>query len=265
VTATIVGMWNAAARKPYGGVYPCKLITVTGVRAYYRTFWHVGAVKAITPCNECAGGHIEVGDYTERCPNNFGGGTVGDTHEGTRLLEDVHDLEVWGRWDDVQPTGPDDPRWPSVCDHCGALAPAGTAGPYKVGDRHADVTRVVNVTRLYSNPSGAYEVGDLVYLPCNRAKGDGCPYWDNCTGRHLHAVLPNGHLWDIDSRANNCTLRNDRTHRCWTQEGDPAVHLTVGKRGPTCAAGAGSIQHGDYHGFVDGHVISPNRGQGRRP
>lgn len=76
-----------------------------------------------------------------------------------------------------------------------------------------------------------------------------CHFWDNCDGKHLHAVLPNGHHWDIDSRASNCTVPNDRIHRCWVRTGEPP-HVTVGKNGPTCSAGAGSILSGDYHGFL---------------
>jgi hypothetical protein len=245
-------MWTKAA--PYGGVYPCRLITVTGTRARFRTYWYTGIVKAITPS-----GHSELATYVDRCPNHF------DAHEAHAPLEDVAEVTAWRRWEAVTPDGPEDKRWPSVCEHCSALAPAETSPPYAVGARVVELRRHVDIDRLYSNPSGELEVGNLVYLPCHRGKGPGdvCPYWDNCDGRHLHAVLPNGHMWDIDSRANNCTLKEERTHRCWTKEGDPAVHLTVGKTGPTCAAGAGSIRHGDYHGFLDGHVIAPNRGMGR--
>lgn len=76
-----------------------------------------------------------------------------------------------------------------------------------------------------------------------------CRQWDNCDGKHLHVVLPNGHHWDIDSRASNCTMKEDRTHRCWVREGEPPK-VTVGKNGFTCKAGAGSILAGSYHGFL---------------
>jgi len=63
-------------------------------------------------------------------------------------------------------------------------------------------------------------------------------------------ILPNGIPWDIDSRAGNCALKDDRLHRCWVRTGEPP-DVTVGKSGgPTCAAGAGSIQGGDWHGFL---------------
>jgi hypothetical protein len=81
--------------------------------------------------------------------------------------------------------------------------------------------------------------------------------WTNCEGIHLHAVCPGGHWWNIDSRAGNCTLKDDTTHRCWIRVGDPSKgELTVGKNGKTCGAGAGSIHvHGyenspGYHGLL---------------
>lgn len=68
-------------------------------------------------------------------------------------------------------------------------------------------------------------------------------------GRHLMAMLPNGREWLIDGQANNCTKPEDRAHRCWIRHGEPP-NITVDKRGNTCSAGAGSIQAGDYHGFL---------------
>jgi hypothetical protein len=73
--------------------------------------------------------------------------------------------------------------------------------------------------------------------------------WDNCDGRHLNVVLPNGTDWDVDARATNCTMPNDRNHRCWVRRGDPP-DVTVDKNGHTCAAGAGSIAVTGYHGFL---------------
>lgn len=85
--------------------------------------------------------------------------------------------------------------------------------------------------------------------------GHPCFYWDNCAGPHLHVVLPNGHHWDIDSRATNCTQKAERTHRCWVRVGDPPA-VSVAKGGKTCAAGAGSILSGDYHGFLRDGVLT---------
>ncbi len=79
--------------------------------------------------------------------------------------------------------------------------------------------------------------------------------WDNQVGPHLHVILPNGWEWDIDSRANNCTKPKDKTHRCWVWSGTPP-NITAGKNGNTCSAGAGSIQGGDYHGFLKNGVFT---------
>jgi hypothetical protein len=97
----------------------------------------------------------------------------------------------------------------------------------------------------YDTPSGELEPGCLYYDDCLPEDY----YWDNLVGPHLHAILPNGNHWNIDSRASNCTLPEERTHRCWCRHGD-APNITVDKNGITCSAGAGSIQSGDYHGFL---------------
>ena len=76
--------------------------------------------------------------------------------------------------------------------------------------------------------------------------------WDGWTGpdgKALYVVCPNKHVWCIDSRASNCTKSADDEHRCWIRHGTPP-NVTVDKAGLTCAAGAGSIQCGDYHGFL---------------
>lgn len=104
---------------------------------------------------------------------------------------------------------------------------------------------------VYDTEDGDPHPGDMYWDPCDlqAAGGNGCRHWDNCAGQHLHVVLPNGFTWDIDSRASNCTLPNDRLHRCWVRTGEPP-RVTVGKSGVTCSTGAGSIQAGDYHGFL---------------
>lgn len=67
--------------------------------------------------------------------------------------------------------------------------------------------------------------------------------------------------WMVDGEASNCTdpsAQHDgkRTHFCWIRHGDPrsgTVH--VDKAGPTCAAGAGSIMIGGWHGFLTQGVL----------
>lgn len=73
--------------------------------------------------------------------------------------------------------------------------------------------------------------------------------WDNDIGKHLVVVTPSGRSWDIDSRASNCTLPEDRMHRCWIRHGVPP-NISVDKVGRTCSAGAGSIVSGAYHGYL---------------
>lgn len=69
-------------------------------------------------------------------------------------------------------------------------------------------------------------------------------------GRCLVVKTPGGE-WMIDSRANNCTMPDDDTHKCWVRHGRPEDGtLHVDKNGHTCAAGAGSILCGSYHGFL---------------
>jgi hypothetical protein len=75
------------------------------------------------------------------------------------------------------------------------------------------------------------------------------------SGPQLTVVCPNGGTWDIDSRASNCTMPYDYAHRCWIRHGEPPA-LTVDKAGVTCQAGAGSIQCGDYHGFLQNGVLT---------
>ena len=77
--------------------------------------------------------------------------------------------------------------------------------------------------------------------------------WDNQFEPPLMVATPGGD-WCIDSRAPNCNMPEERTHRCWIRHGQPP-DITVDKNGFTCGAGAGSIQSGSYHGFLrDGYL-----------
>ena len=96
------------------------------------------------------------------------------------------------------------------------------------------------------------EDGSLIEYPFER-------YWhfgpDN---RILAVVCPNGQLWRIDSYCSNCT-RREELHSCWCRHGT-APNITVNKTPndgeTTCAAGAGSIQADDYHGFLQNGVLT---------
>ena len=69
-------------------------------------------------------------------------------------------------------------------------------------------------------------------------------------GDAVVCVLPDGDHWHIDSFANNCTLPNDREHRCWVRHGSKPGVIHVDKQGLTCSAGAGSIATKQFHGFL---------------
>lgn len=73
-------------------------------------------------------------------------------------------------------------------------------------------------------------------------------YHPDAQGRCLYVQTPGG-SWCIDSRASNCTMPKDNNHRCWVRHGEPP-NVTVDKSGDTCKAGAGSIQAGDWHGYL---------------
>jgi len=110
-----------------------------------------------------------------------------------------------------------------------------------------------NITK-WDTEDGKLHVGDMYWADCMKEKDGKCYYWDNCTGKHLIIRVPDGdreegHPWNIDSRASNCTRKDDRTHRCWVRHGEPP-HIHVDKNGNTCSAGAGSIQTDKWHGFL---------------
>lgn len=73
-------------------------------------------------------------------------------------------------------------------------------------------------------------------------------------GKSLVVVTPGG-WWYIDSQASNCTKPDDKEHRCWVRHGEPP-NVTVDKSGNTCAAGAGSIMIGSYHGFLRNGLLT---------
>lgn len=176
--------------------------------------------------------------------------TVGDFHgqyRGHRAVSPVLDRvcaprgsreEVGGQVDWPR----DDPRWPTRCESCA----------YEFTD---DDLWLLDVERIWRRP----DTGEEFHL---RDAAPGAMYWaqwSNMGGDpeafSLCVILPGGHPWSIDGRANNCGRPDDRTHRCWCRHGDPP-DVTVDKECDTCAAGAGSIRAGDYHGFLrDGWLV----------
>lgn len=200
---------------PSPGDMPIRFIEEIGTRAFLQVYW------GDRDCPNC-GGHGTPGYHNAMVP----------LVDGTRL----YDWKLGGSVEDYA-----DERWPTKCDHCTALVPPTGA------------SRQVHHVRLFNTPIGRPEPCDVYWSAWEHHDGrDGYCDWDNCTGPHLIAVTPNGREWNVDSRASNCTKKDDRTHRCWIRQGDPrdgTIH--VDKGGPTCAAGAGSIQVEGYHGFLD--------------
>lgn len=98
-----------------------------------------------------------------------------------------------------------------------------------------------------NRPSGPNDWPEEGYVKPSPDAARG-PSYTFADGEHLTVMTPGG-VWVIDSRASNCTMPYDYNHRCWVRHGEPP-EITVDKAGTTCAAGAGSIQCGSYHGFL---------------
>lgn len=144
---------------------------------------------------------------------------------------------------DQQPKGwppVSDPAWPTACDKCGAELSDDNSTRHSGGR---------TLFKRYDNgePIEPYKVVGAVIE--DREYG---PFGHD--GRSLICTVPGPHPWHIDSRANNCTMPKDDVHRCWVRTGKPEDGtLHVGKSAPgqtTCKAGAGSIQTGQWHGFL---------------
>jgi hypothetical protein len=143
----------------------------------------------------------------------------------------------------------DDPSWPAACG-CGYTFTDADVWQdwqeliYRRADTGAEVTlrhrHPTDAGGPAPAPPGA--MWDAWWMPQS---------WRGPDGIALTVRLPNGRDWMVDAEASNCTRKGDRSHKCWVRHGDPrtgTVH--VDKDGDTCAAGAGSIQAGDYHGFL---------------
>lgn len=164
------------------------------------------------------------------CPNSW--------HDARVLLDEVPtlDTEVIGDlWDH------NDTRWPTKCSHCDYEFSPTEEWQLFLEKLYASNDRKL-ITTLRDAPVGAMYYAD--WLSENRRGPDG----------HRLMVRTPGGWWDVDSRASNCTKPHDHEHRCWVRHGIPPK-VTVDKNGNTCAAGAGSILVGKYHGFLrDGYL-----------
>lgn len=130
-----------------------------------------------------------------------------------------------------------DPRWPVKCACCNYQFAPGDEWQvfsdqiYRRGD-----TGEEKPFRDWHRVPGA--MWDAWWYPVKGADG-----------KSLMVICPDGRQWLIDSRASNCTMKDDEVHRCWIRHGTPPL-ITVDKNGQTCAAGGGSIDTGTYHGFL---------------
>lgn len=212
---------------------PTPVYFLTPVARVERSFRRYASCQCVAQLREPSGRCREHG-----CPGQFA------FHDARMLIAHV-EKPVPGPG--VAEESPDDwsayrydSRWPRKCE-CG----------YVFGDRTGE-HRQVRDERLYSGcPDG--QLYTLRDAPVG-AMWDAWWMTDDYKGADglcLVVKTPGGD-WMVDGRASNCTRPDDWTHRCWTRTGDPRTGMvTVGKTyGPTCAAGAGSIAIGRYHGFL---------------
>lgn len=180
------------------------------------------------------------------CHSDQGPCTHGYGCDASVRIQDIHHTREEGKYKDDkhgwlfkhwggEPEEYPEELWPTKCDKCGT--------PFE----GRKFQRQVFNHKLYNTVSGKPEAGDVYYIdwyPENM-------YWDNHKGDYLFCMLPNGREWNIDGRASNCTMKDDRLHRCWVKHGNPEDgSLHIDKNGHTCQAGAGSIWIDDWHGFL---------------
>ena len=138
-----------------------------------------------------------------------------------------------------------DPRWPKQCT-CGHVFTDDANYQYFPQRlyKHGDTGELL-IQREF--PVGA--LWRATYLEDRESK-----YHCGIDGQSWMCKTPGGD-WAIDSRARNCTMPEDTVHKCWCRHG-VAPNFTVDKNGTTCAAGAGSIQCGSYHGFLQNGFLT---------
>ena len=177
-------------------------------------------------------------DNESHCTFNGNGGY----HDAsTTIGEEPEELNDEGYiCNGMKPTLPhDDPRWPTQC-ACGYVFRENDEWQRFVEEiyRRSDTGEE---TTIRNAPAGAMWYAawlDRMQVP---------------QGKHCLAVKTPGGEWLVDSQASNCTMKDDfrqERHHCWILHGEPP-NVTANKQGgSTCGAGAGSIQVGNYHGFL---------------
>lgn len=221
-----------------------RFIKQIGVKGRLRIYWEKKKLLGYEKCDSCDETHPSY-EFTPECPNSYGLGNVGihNAYSELGVKLDTEDFKAFGSEENYS-----NELWPTACQACGVKVPLNVPEPIQVDEEGYRLVKQVFVSRFYDNESGSPQIGDIYQL---KHEDRSCIYWDNCDGIHTYGLLPNGHTWDINSRASNCTLKDDRTHRCWVATGSVFDGtLDVGKNGNTCDAGAGSIQAGSWHGFL---------------
>lgn len=149
-----------------------------------------------------------------------------------------------------------DQRWPKTCLHCG----------YEFTNEERDNWQLFS-DRIYRRidngeemtlrkaPDGAMWYAD--WMIHGRALDHPDRTYIGPDGHCLVVRVVGGHDWMVDAQASNCTLPDDKVHKCWCRSGDPMTGVvTVNKSCASCSAGAGSIQTSTWHGFLrDGMLV----------
>lgn len=151
-----------------------------------------------------------------------------------------------------------DPRWPKACAACGV--PFTDHDEYQVHGKQIYL-RPDTGDRYTSREAPIGACWDAWWIHHGERGRDAKPGVGNSIGpdgRSLVVKCPDGREWMIDARASNCTMKDDNDHHCWVRHGKPEDGtLHVDKAGHTCAAGAGSIDTGKYHGFLHNGEFKP--------
>jgi hypothetical protein len=173
-----------------------------------------------------------------------------ETHNASVRIENAQALVDAEGYSEAIDVGPylDDPRWPTSC-LCGYVF-VDSDERQIFQDRIYQRSDTGQAIPLRDAPPGA--MWNAWWMASVRHGED---------GRCLIVKLPTNHEWVIDGQASNCTMPDDHSqklHHCWIRHGDPTKPetVTVDKNGTTCGAGAGSIQSGDYHGFLQNGVLT---------
>lgn len=176
-------------------------------------------------------------DPETHCPFNGNDGY----HDASMVIgEEPEELSEEGYIQNgLKPVPHDDPRWPTQC-QCGYAFQESDEWQRFVEEiyQRADTGEEMVIRDA---PAGA-----MWYTPW-------LDKFQVPQGKHCLAVKTPGGEWIVDSQASNCSMKDDvkqEKHHCWILHGDPP-NVTADKQGgPTCSAGAGSIQCGSYHGFL---------------